>query len=83
MIFTLIFGYFESVSSMFLFKVITNLKFYKRRFILCDKEINRLVSIDLKIYSQERNPLTKSQDFPPNYLCDFHLRTDYCSFFAC
>jgi hypothetical protein len=35
---------------MFLFKVMTNLKFYKRRFILCDKEINRLVPIDLKIY---------------------------------
>jgi hypothetical protein len=33
---------------MFLFKVITNLKFYQRRFILCDKEINRLVSIDFE-----------------------------------
>ena len=70
---------------MFLFKVITNLKFYKRRFILCDKEINRLVPIDLKIYSQERNPLTKSQDFPQNYLCDFQVPSQdrLRLFFAC
>jgi hypothetical protein len=57
-----------------LFKVITNLKFYKRCFIkddlqkyfcttgwcllslLCTKEIPRLGTMDLKIYSLERNP---------------------------
>ncbi len=53
-----------------LFKVITNLKFYKRCFIkddllkhfciiggvLCTKEIHRLGPMDLKIYSLERNP---------------------------
>ncbi len=44
-----------------------------------DKEIHRLCSMDLKIYSLEiknttvTRQLTKSRDFCQNYLCDFHL----------
>jgi hypothetical protein len=65
-----IFGCFECVSSMFLCKVITNLKFpkdvlskttFRSIFVsqddfLCTKEIHRLRPMDLKIYSLERNP---------------------------
>jgi hypothetical protein len=54
----------------FLFKVISNFKFYKQCFIkedlwkhiclkdgvLCDKEIHRLGPMDLKIYTLAKNP---------------------------